>query len=328
MPTDTTAEAHESALAPLLASVLSGVLTSLQGRMNGEISRVTGQPLEAAVWSFGSGLVLLTVLLLVVPRMRAGLGRVRASVRAGGLRRWQCIGGLLGGAFVAVQSYAVPLVGVALLTVAVVAGQTGNALVVDRFGLGPGGVAPVQPGRVIAGALAVVGVAVAMLGRGGGQTPVVLPAVLALLAGGGLAVQQALNGRVNAVSREVLSTTWLNFVLGTALLLVLTLVALLVGGARVRPLSGVPWWAWWGGVLGIGFVAIAAWAVHHLGVLSYGLAVLTGQLTSAVALDALSGSHPVVAPVLLGVGLTFAAALLGIVTTRRGRRPRPGRTAH
>lgn len=293
--------------AAVAAAAAGGVLVSVQSRMNGEWSAITGQPIEAALWSFGSGLVLLTGLLLV-PGVRRGVGRIRDALAGGRLRWWQCLGGLGGAFFVATQTYAVPLVDVALFTVAAVAGTTASGLVVDRLGIGPAGVRPVHAGRVAAAALAVIGVAVAVSDRLGAVELALIPVVLTLAAGAGTALQQGTNGRVNVASRHVLSTTWLNFVTGTTLLLALAVLELATGVFEpVRP-TGVPWWAWLGGLCGIAFIAIAAWAVKHLGVLIYGLSLLTGQLGSAVVIDLLDPVTHVDTRLLVGVAITFSAA--------------------
>lgn len=313
-PTEGTAPTeghHEGAghSVALAAAVLGGILTTGQARMNAEISHTIGAPIQAALWSFGSGLAVLC-LLGILPSVRAGAGRIAAALRAGRLRWWQCIGGAAGGIFVAVQTYSVPLVGVAVFTVATVAGQTGNALAVDRLGIGPGGRRAVQLGRVLAALLALMGVAVAVSGSlgEGGLAP--LPVVLSLLAGAGVAMQQGVNGRVNLESRQVLATTWQNFTVGTTLLLVIAGLQLLQGGYRPVPFDGVPWWAWWGGVAGIGFISIAAWAVQHVGVLLFGLALLTGQLGSALVVDLLwpTPGREVTGGMVAGVLVTFAAA--------------------
>jgi len=301
--------------------VLGGALASLQSRMNGELSHRLGEPVEAALWSFGSGLIVVTVLAAVMPRLRAGVRQVWAGVRLGRIRWFAHLGGMLGGFFVAVQSYAVPLVGIAVFTVAVVAGQVGNALVVDRLGIGPAGVQRVGVARVLAAALALVGVVISVSDRLVGAHLAVVAVVAALIAGGGGSVQAGINGRVNAVSREPLATTWINFGFGTAFLLALAAGRSLGGQFHLSQPHGIPWWAWWGGVCGVTFIAIAAWAVHHIGVLVYTLAALAGQLGSALVLDLLSPAarHLIGGPVVAGVAVTFAAAALGSVLALRRR---------
>lgn len=304
-------------------TLLGGALLSVQSRMNGELSVVFGHSLTAALWSFGSGFVLLTVGLAVSSSMRGGLRSLLAALRHNELRWFQCLGGLLGAVLVAAQSYSVPLVGVALFTIATVGGQTLSGVLVDRLGVGPAGPVAVTTGRVVSAGLAVVGVAVAVGGRiSGASTDVVLPVVLCIVAGMLAAVQQGLNGRVNVATRVPLSTTWLNFAFGTVLLLVLAIPTAL-GGSGALPVSAdAPWWAWWGGLLGILIVAITAVAVRYLGILLVLLLMLVGQLAMAVVLDAANpATRNLVTPVVLvGLVVTLAAATLAALSAGRGRR--------
>lgn len=303
------------------AALVGGGLLSVQSRLNGELSVRFRAPMDAALWSFGSGWVLLTLVLVAVPGVRRALIGLPDALRGNRIRWWECLGGVAGGAFVAVQTYAVPLAGVAVFTIAVVGGQTGNALVVDRLGLGPGGKVPVTRGRVLAALVAVAGVGVAVSGRGGGgASGIVVPALLALGVGAVTTVQQATNGRLNMVSGTMV-TTWLNFSTGTCFLLAL-LVGRLVTGTISSPTSlEAPWWAWWGGLCGIGFVAMAAVVVRYLGILVFTLAALTGQLAAAVALDLLSAHTraQIGGQVVLGVLVTFVAALTAGYLANRGR---------
>ena len=308
MPTE---EGRTHALA-LLLSFVGGWCISIQSRMNGELSAVLGQPVQAAVYSFGSGLVLLALGALLSTRVRAGARRIATALRAGRLRWWQCLGGFGGAIFVAVQTLSVPLVGVAVFTVSVVAGQTANGLLVDRLGVGPGGRRAVLPSRVLAAVLAVVGVAVTVSDSLDASSGALLPVLLAVVAGAGVALQQAVNGRVTAESRDVVSTTAQNFATGTTLLLALFVLEWAFGRASLVPFADVPWWAWWGGFIGIAFIAVAAWAVQHLGVLVFGLALLSGQLLSALAIDLLvpAPGSEITAVMIAGVAITFTAAAL------------------
>jgi undecaprenyl diphosphate synthase len=120
----------------------------------------------AAVISFGSGLTLLSVALLVSRRGRAGMRRISRALRGTAtgvatgtgprLRLWQCLGGAGGGFFVASQGLAVGTLGVALFIVAFVTGQSVGSLAVDRLGLGPGGVRFVTLPRAVGPLLTIV----------------------------------------------------------------------------------------------------------------------------------------------------------------------------
>jgi transporter family-2 protein len=297
--------------------------------MNGELSARWHVPLEAAGWSFGSGFLVLCVLLALLPRLRRGMGTLVVAFRSREIRWWQCVGGMLGALLVAVQTYAVPLVGVAVFTVAVVAGQTSSGLAVDRAGLSPSGRVPVNRLRLLAAGLAVVGALVASAARGGHSAVLWLPALLAVGVGATSAVQAAINGHVNLRTGFPLSTTWLNFGMGVIMLAAVTLVhALVTRGSAPWTLTAAPWWAWFGGVCGIGAVAVQAATVRRLGVLILAIATLTGQLGAALVLDIASpATRGDVGPQLVaGVLITFAgAAVAGL--SRRIRRTEATLTA-
>ncbi len=301
-------------------TLVSGAFLAVQARMNGELATAFGHGLDAAIWSFGSGLVVLCVLAALSSSMRQGFRSVRDALRGRRLAWWQCVGGVIGGLYVFTQAYAVPLAGVALFTIAVVGAQTLSAVGVDRFGIGPAGKVAVSWPRVVASLMAVVGVVISVGDRvRGTSSAVVLPVVLAALAGAAMTVQQGLNGRVTVAAGQPLTTTWLNFATGSAVLWLIAIPASR-GSAFGAPASlAVPWWAWFGGVLGIGIISVAAPSVRHLGVLLVSLLMLAGQLLAAVLLDlvdAATRSH--ITPVaVIGLLVTLAAAVLaGLAATR------------
>ena len=302
---------------------VAGAFLSIQSRMNGELATVFGHGIDAALWSFVTGTIVLSLALLVSRPMRSGLRQLRVSLSDGRIRWYQCVGGFMGGLFVLCQSYAVPLAGVALWTVAVVGGQTASGMGVYRFGIGPAGRLPVAAGRAVASVLAVAGVLIAVEGRvSATDAAVVLPVVLSVLAGISLAVQAGINGRVGVASGNAFTTAWLNFTLGTVILLVLAVPEGLLGQFGVPRSMAAPWWAWWGGLLGIVVIAAGAVGVRYLGVLLQLLLMLVGQLSVAALLDLLNPStrSSVTPVVLLGLVLTFVAAALASVATMRGPR--------
>lgn len=136
-------------------------------------------------------------------------------------------------------------------------------------------------------------------------------------------MQQAVNGVVTTHTRDPLATAWFNFVTGTTTLVLIGAVAA-AGGLRPRAVgAALPWWAWTGGLMGVLFIALAAWAVQHLPVLVFALVTVTTQLLLGVLLDALDPvSRALLGPqVLAGVGL----ALVASVWAALARRPRPRR---
>lgn len=303
---------------PVAAALLVGLLTAAQSRLNSELSHAFGNPLEAAVWSFGSGLAVLGVAVALSPPLRRGLRRVATAVRAGGLRWWQLLGGVLGGFFVGVQSAVVPLVGVAIFTVGTVAGQSVNAVVVDRVGLGPAGVQAVTVRRLVSAALAIVAVVIAVSGRLGGSSFSVVPVALAVLAGCGIAVQQALNGRVAIAANGPMPSSVLNFAFGTVGLVAALAVTTVANGSTLHPVGGAPWWSYLGGVVGIVFITLAAWVVPLIGVLLFALLSIAGQLTAALLLDLLAPTPGASVGWNLVAGLVLAFVAVSVAA--RGRR--------
>ncbi len=300
-----------------LAAVGAGAILALQSRTNGSLAQYLGT-LPAALTSFGSGLLVLS-LALGSSGFRQHVGRIAVAVRSGSLPPWQLFGGVAGGLFVGTQAYAVPLVGVATFLVAVVGGQMVSAVVVDHRGIGPAGPVAVSAGRAASAAVAVAGVAITASSTPAGRPLVMLPVLCAFLVGLAATVQAATNGRVTMASRDPFATAWLNFSTGSATVLLLTGVVALTGaglGAAAVGTAGpvaapVPAWLWTGGLQGIAAIALSAWAMQHTGVLAFGLSMVTGQLATALVLDAsLAATRSrVTAQALAGVLVVVAAAV-------------------
>jgi transporter family-2 protein len=301
---------------------LAGVVVAAQGRINGEVGAITGNGVLGAVLNFSVGLLILVVIVLARPTLRTALTSIPGLVRGDQLAWWALTGGIGGAIYVTAQSTTVAVLGVALFTVATVAGQTGGGLVVDRFGLGPGGRVPVTVWRVAAAVLAVIAVWVATGGRGDGGSGGVSVGflLLALAAGVAGALQVAVNGRVSAATRQVLVATLVNFAVGLVTLLLILGVQSLVdpdGVGTLAPIADRPWLLVAGG-MGILFVAGSAWSVKALGVLLLGLVVLAGTLVGAVVVDVVVPTEgaDVNGFLLAGIALTFASVGLALMRRR------------
>jgi bacterial/archaeal transporter family-2 protein len=310
----------------LVVAFALGGMVALQAHINGRLAAELGAGLTgaalASVISFGSGFVLLCLICGLTPSGRAGLRRIAVASRQGRLRPWHLLGGLAGAALIVAQSVTVATIGVALFTVALVAGQVSSAMLVDRVGLGPSGTSLVTPGRAAGAGLAVVAVGLALSEHMIGTTllapAVLLLALLPLVAGAGVAWQQAVNGQVSLVGTPF-PAAWVNFVVGTAVLAVCFLLSTLAGTAEPNPLPA-QWWLYLGGLFGVTFISSAAILVRVLGVLVFGLAAIAGQVITALVID--------VALTDLAVGsLTFAGAgltLVGVAVAALASRPRRG----
>ena len=302
-----------------VSSFVVGALTAIQARVNGQLGSTMGNSLEAAVVSFGSGLLVLLVVVAFAPKVRQGLGKLPAALRNGTLKWWQLLGGVFGGFFVAVQSAVVPLLGVAVFTVAYVAGQSSNSLVVDRIGLGPAGPQPITMRRFLSASLAVVAVAVAVSSRLAAENISLIAVLLAFAAGLAIALQAAINGRVSTAAGQPVSAAFLNFVFGLVALSAALGVSWGVSRNGPSTLPTGPWWLYIGGLIGVCFIAVAAWVVPKLGVLVFALLAISGQLTGALLLDILAptaGTH-VEWTLIAGVFIALFAVSLSAIPGRR-----------
>jgi transporter family-2 protein len=297
-----------------------GAVVAVQGRINGEVGDLTGSGLLAAAVNFSVGLVILVVVVAARRVTRDALRRLPSLVGPQ-LPWWTLSGGVGGAIYVTGQSTTVAVLGVALFTVATVAGSTGAGLAVDKVGLGPGGPMAVTGWRMVAAALAVVAVWVGSGGRDSAGSVSIPFLLLALAAGAAGAVQVGLNGRVSVATGQPLVATLVNFTVGLAVLLGVVTVQALVdpeAAGTLEPLLDKPWLLV-GGAMGVLFVAGSAWSVRALGVLLLSLVVLAGTLVGAVAVDLVVPTEgaAVNGYLLAGIALTFASVGLAVVRRRR-----------
>jgi transporter family-2 protein len=224
---------------------------------------------------------------------------------------WALLGGLGGATLVATQGYAVPELGVALFTVALVAGQTASSLEVDRLGLGPGGHISPSRQRVVASVIALVAVVVAVDPFTHHVTIAPAAVLMCLVAGTFVSAQQAFNGRVAQRAGSPIAAAWVNFTVGGIMLWTLTLVRH-IDLTRVPSPMHQPW-LFTGGLLGSLFVVVAASLVRTLGVLLLTLTTIAGQLLGAVVIDVVvpTAGRSLTVVELVGVVLTFVAVLVG-----------------
>ncbi|SNR37678.1 transporter family-2 protein [Haloechinothrix alba] len=288
-----------------LALAAGGAL-AVQARINGQLATDLGDSMLAAVISFGGGLIALLALLTLVPDMRAGVRRLVDALARRVLPPWHLLGGAGGAMLVASQSVTVGVLGVALFTVGVVAGQTISGLVVDRIGLGPAGPRAISVPRLVGAAVMLVAVVITMRGgivvAGAGAWLLVLP----IVAGFAIAVQQAVNGRVGAASGNAMTATLVNFAVGTSFLVLAWLVSLVLrGGPTGAPTHPM---LYTGGLIGIGVIAVAAVVVRWTGVLVLGLATVAGQLAGSFLLDVFLPAHDEDVTVATVAGLLLALA--------------------
>jgi len=303
-------------------AALSGLLIALQARANGELSHRLGNGLQAALVSFTSGLIIIVVIALFNPSIKEGVRTLRRAVIAKAIPPWTLFAGMLGASFVAVQTQIVPLIGVAIYSVAAIAGQSAISLVVDRIGLTGGGKKEITPRRVTAAFVTVFAVFISVADRLDRKDLSIAAVILGVLAGTIVGVQRAMNGQINEHSQQSFTTSLLNFAMGTTFLLVILLFAMTLGGMKLSPLPAGPWWIYTGGAIGVIYVAFTSTIVQHLGVLTFTLISVGGQLAGSLLIDLFSPTDGVQISVYLvsGIVLTYLGVLVGGVRNSQLKR--------
>jgi transporter family-2 protein len=305
-----------------LLAALSGAMIAIQARANGELSQRLNNGLQAALISFGSGLIILFAITLFNAKIKEGIKNLRQSVASKEIARWKLFAGALGGSFVAIQSQIVPLIGVAIFSVASIAGQTAMSLIVDRIGLTGGGKKLISPRRVLAAFLTVVAVFVSVLDRIDAKNLSMFAVIVGVIGGAIVGVQRALNGQINEHSQQSFTTSLVNFTTGTAFLLVLIIVGLIMDGNELSALPSDPWWIYTGGIIGVIYIAFTSTIVQHLGVLTFTLFSVGGQLIASLVIDLISPTDgvSVSAYLVTGIVMTYAGVVAGGVGNQRVRK--------
>ena len=305
-----------------ILATISGIMIALQARANGELSHRLNNGGQAALISFGSGLLIIALAALFSPAIKEGARNLRSAVNRNELPRWTLFAGALGGTFVGIQTHVVPVIGVAIYSVASIAGQTAASLLVDRLGITGGGKKQITLRRLAAALFTVFAVFISVFDRIEAADLAIFAVILAGLAGAVVGVQRALNGRINEYSHQSYTTSLLNFIMGTTFLTILLTLLLIFGDTKVSPLPAGPWWIYTGGVIGVIYIAFTSKIVQHLGVLTFTLFSVGGNLLGSLIIDLVSPTDGVRVSwyLVIGIAMTYCGVIVGGVNNSQSRK--------
>lgn len=229
-------------------------------------------------------------------------------------RLWQLVPGLNSALFTIVTAAAAPEVGIAVLTVAIVCGQTTGSLFVDGSRLSPGGRRPMTVERVAGAGLAVAAVSLGALDASAHLELGLL--ALAVVAGLFAPVQQAAMGGIARRSGEPFLGAITNMLVG-----LVALVAVLIVSGRAVPVLDAPPVDWLGGLIGAFVITMIVNVVGRIGVLRLILLMTAGQAAGALLLDLVAPvpGKEITTLTVTSVLLTFLA--VQVSEYRRLRRP-------
>lgn len=134
---------------------------------------------------------------------------------------------------------------------------------------------------------------------------------LAILAGALVGLSRQINGRL-ALSTSAMESSFWNHTVG---LVFITVVALLLGGLFAGEPQNAPWWAYFGGPLGVIFIAAGSWLIARIGAAQTALLIIAGQMVFGVLLDMALG-----APGNLWARVVGVALILSGMWIAQGRR--------
>jgi transporter family-2 protein len=142
------------------------------------------------------------------------------------------------------------------------------------------------------------------------------------VAGAIVGVQRSMKGQINEYSHQSFTTSLLNFIRGTSFLVIFLAILVLANSEDLVPLPAGPWWIYTGGVIGVIYIAFTSTIVQHLGVLTFTLFSVGGQLIGSLLIDLYSptdGVH-VSAYLVTGIAMTYVGVIVGGVNNSQGRK--------
>ena len=263
----------------IILAFIAGIAATLQAGISGQLAHELNDGIMAALISNIGGTIF-TALFLLNPDVRSKSRKLFQEVISGKFAKWQLFGGVAGAIYISTASSTVSIIGTGLFTVVLVASQNVSGIVVDKFGLSSGTRKKITLRRLFAVA---IGIAAVFLSVTDFQGEILWLPILAVI-GAGLAVtvQFSLNGRVTKAANSQVSA-FLNFPM-SMITVSLTLIVMNFFGKDWNTWPN-QWWLYSAGILGAIVVFLAAATIRTLGVLLFGLASVSGQLITSIALD-------------------------------------------
>ena len=105
--------------------------------------------------------------------------------------------------------------------------------------------------------------------------------------------------------------------------MILILVFVALAKNDLSPLPAGPWWIYTGGVIGVIYIAFTSTIVQHLGVLTFTLFSVGGQLAASLIIDLVSPTDgvSVSAYLVTGLAMTYVGVIAGGVGNLRVKKP-------
>lgn len=300
-------------------SLAAGGVLAVQAGANAQLSKALQSPFAATTLQLAVG----ALLLLAVTALTGGIPGFDFLPTA---RWWHIAGGTASAFYVVSTILLFPRIGAVVSVGLLIVGQILASTSLDVFGLLGIAATGLRTGVCAGASMVMAGAALIVWGQPGAKRAVNSQHkgwfVLALLAGGALPIQ----GAVNALLREDMGGA--AFAVGTVSFGVATLAmaAVLIGSLvassapwpNFRGLSALPWWGWLGGFAGATYVTTVFTAIPVIGASATVGLTVAGQQIAAVFVDKFGWfwlpQRPVMRTRLAGVALLLTGvAVIKIV---------------
>lgn len=298
-----------------LLTVLAGMLGPMQSAVNGQAGKRLGDGHLAAVVSFGTGLVLMLIIVLSRRKTRDALTALPGQLRRGVVPWPNFFAGLCGAVIVLSEGISVGSLGVATFQTSLISGLVISGIVCDRLGIGVERRQALSITRGFGALLAIV--ATLLVVSPHFEAPKVIALAILPFVGGLLAGwQPAGNSTIGKLADSMLvSITW-NFIVGFSALGLAFLIRVALGKASF----GLPpqWWMYLGGPLGLLSIALMALLVRRLGLLLLALASTAGQLIGSILIDWLIPAlgNQIYGVTIIGALVALAASAIAMVPSK------------
>ncbi|WP_369046558.1 DMT family transporter [Sinomonas sp. P10A9] len=274
-------------LSPILLTLATGIMLSLQARINAFLASDLGNQLGAGALVFFIGLTTTLVFTALAPAARRSVATMWGMLRRRELPWHLLASGPLGIIVIQAQIATVPVIGVALFAMSFIVGQMSAGTMIDHFGWSLGTRRRLNRLGAAALLLAVAGVVVSSAPRlGASGAGIWLACAFVFVAGATVGVQMAFNGSITAAVGRPEPAGVATYALGSlAYLAVLGASSVSDGGASFASYAHIQWWYPALGIIGPAVVLIGAVLVRRVGVLLFAIGVVAGQLAGSMILD-------------------------------------------
>ncbi len=280
----------------ILLGIAGGAGVPVQTCMNNNLNKRLWSPFRALLISSGMSLVLMTAFLFVGRVIPFSFSALK------GEPLWIWCGGLFGICYMAGNILLFSRAGSSIGVVMPVCGQIFMGLIIDHFGLFSADRRPLTAAKAAGGALLLIGMFLVALGRqqavSGGRKGkaqwkdafsggIAFWYLIGILGGMSSACQIAVNGRAGRLLGTPFKGVMLSLITSTVALAVICCVQTVTGigladkrDSEPGPGPGRRVWIWFGGSLGLLYVAVNTYLVNIFG---SGLTLTLGLLGSVCA---------------------------------------------